>query len=728
MGDNVLRLIIIDNHSVTPHDFLSALQIPEMVREANASPHPFFHIDTVRKAHEGLDKISTAITTGFPYAIVFIDMKNSKKNNPLSMIKMIWQLDPDIQIVIGSAKVAALWRDINALVGVNDNILVIKKPFVSIAVRQLASVLSSKWILARNAKIQDTIKQEHTEKQTKTLKQSLCFLRSAIESSRSGVLVMDNFNAIVDFNQPLIQILGLSRDLLSDKNTEKLLNFLQDHLKNPYTFINRYKALRSQPEATSSDILKFKSGKVVECSSTPHQLKNKTIGRIWCFHDITEQFYLQEKLVKQALHDPLTELPNRILLSDRIQQAMAKAHREKDYFAIIFLDLDRFKLVNDSLSHTAGDDLLREVASRLSNLLREEDTLARIGGDEFVMVIPHLHKEKSAITVAQKIISCFDTPFTIQGHALEVTTSVGISLYPEDGDTAHSLLANADLAMYASKEAGGNQFRFYTEHLNAQTQQRAIQDEELRSALAKREFFIVYQPLIEISTNRVTSLEALLRWQHPTKGVILPLSFVPTAEETGLIVPIGEWILEAVCKQINDWHKKGLPFIRVAINVSIHQLKQENFAETIDHILKKHNVLPNYLEIEITENIIVNNSYLHNMIKKIKELGVNIVIDDFGSGNPSFNYLTHMQFDRLKIDQMFVHNIENSCGDKAIVESMINMARSLDYQVLASGVETKQQINFLCKKQCNEVQGNYLSKPLTPSEILLFFKPQDKVN
>lgn len=356
--------------------------------------------------------------------------------------------------------------------------------------------------------------------------------------------------------------------------------------------------------------------------------------------------------------------------------------------------------------------MLCAVAKRLSSLVREEDTLARLGGDEFVMLIPELNKSEASLNVAHKILMLFTQPFMIMGKEINTSASIGISIYPTDGKTANTLLKHADLAMYLAKEQGGNQLKFYINQLNHQSLKRLKQENELRRAINHQEFFLVYQPQFDIDQTHLLALEALIRWQHPEKGIILPLDFIPVAEDSGLIIPIGEWVIREVCRQIIEWRDRGLPLVRVAVNVAIQQLKQWNFAETVLSILNEYQIPPEYLEIEITENVIITHIEVQRMIHELNKIGVKIVLDDFGTGNSSLNYLKQIHIDRLKIDQSFVQNISKSRSDEVIIEAIIAMARSLNFRVLAEGVESEHQINFLKDQECDEMQGFLLSRPL----------------
>lgn len=560
------------------------------------------------------------------------------------------------------------------------------------------------------------------EAKTESLQQSLSLLRSTIESSTEAILVVDLERKIIDCNTKFLSMWNISKSMIETKDGMLIFEYMFNQLGKAKKFLDQIEYLDTHKDEVSKQTVTLKNGNILECCSQPHRMNDLTIGRVWSFRDITEQANLEKKLEYQASHDMLTGLPNRVLLMDRIQHCIDEAQRNEQLFAVLFFDLDRFKLVNDSLSHKVGDDLLRMIAKRLTALVRKEDTIARLGGDEFVMVIPQLHQNDDIIIFANKILNSFKQSFKIAKREITISTSIGISLYPNDGTTANKLLKNADLAMYQAKEQGGNQFQFHTRQLNDHANKRFKLEGELRKAIENNEFRLYYQPQFDIDQKSLLSAEALIRWEHPEKGLILPLDFIPVAEESGLIVPIGEWVIRESCRQIASWKKKGLPVIRIAVNIATQQLKQSNFATVVKGILTEYDVDPNYLELEITENVIIMHHDIIQMINQLKAVGVKIVLDDFGTGNSSLNYLRQINIDRLKIDQSFVQNISTSRSDEVIIEAIISMGRSFNFRVLAEGVETENQMDFLKKQNCDEVQGYLLSRPLTVKQIEQYIK------
>ena len=434
--------------------------------------------------------------------------------------------------------------------------------------------------------------------------------------------------------------------------------------------------------------------------------------------DITERKVAEEQVQFLAFYDALTGLPNRRLLQDRLNQALASARRQKNKLGLLFLDLDRFKDINDSLGHSVGDLLLQEVAERLKAWGREQDTVARLGGDEFLIALTHVKDTPDAAVAAERLMDAMTAEFVIQGHSLNVSCSIGISIFPEHGADCETLIKNADAAMYSAKADGRNNFRFFTEDMNAQAVERLTLESGLRSALAQEQLFLMYQPQMDIATGRITGLEALLRWQHPELGLVPPDRFIRIAENIGLIVPIGEWVLRTACSQARKWQDEGIPAVSVAVNVSAVQFRQEGFCGLIQRVLHETGLAPQYLELELTESLLLANADLMlSVVQELKAMGVTLAIDDFGTGYSSFSYLRQFRVSKLKIDRVFIRDVAVNPDDAAITTAIISMAKSLRLKVIAEGVETEAQMSFLRAHQCDEIQGYYFSKPLAVDKV-----------
>jgi diguanylate cyclase (GGDEF)-like protein/PAS domain S-box-containing protein len=429
--------------------------------------------------------------------------------------------------------------------------------------------------------------------------------------------------------------------------------------------------------------------------------------------DITERRQVEERLSYLAHYDTLTGLPNRVLLQDRLNQAMIEADRQDRMVAIMFLDLDRFKIINDTLGHETGDVLLKEVAGRLLGSVRAGDTIARLGGDEFTVVLANVTQVDDVAHIAQKIIDSFASPFHVGGRELFVSTSIGITLYPFDDNNLDGLLRNADASMYQAKEMGRNTFQFYTAEINWRTTKRLALETALRHALERNELELHYQPQVNLKTGKITGAEALLRWHHPEMGLVAPLEFIPLAEETGLIIPIGEWVLRTACAQAQTWHLSGCRGFQIAVNLSARQIQQRSFAKEVEGILRQTGLDPRQLDLELTESLIMQNTDTTlAAMDELNAIGAIFSMDDFGTGYSSLGYLKRFPIDTLKIDQSFMRDIPGDLDDAAIAQAIIAMAHSLKIRVIAEGVETAKQLAFLRYHKCDGIQGYYFSKPI----------------
>ncbi len=453
----------------------------------------------------------------------------------------------------------------------------------------------------------------------------------------------------------------------------------------------------------------------ISVSTAPlYDAHDRHIGIMAITADITERKATEERIRHLAEHDFLTGLPNRVMLRDRLNQAIAREHHQK--VGLLFLDLDRFKNVNDSLGHHIGDKLLQLVGERLKSCVRAGDTVSRQGGDEFVIMMPDIESAESAARAAEKLLDAVAKPYFIDGHDLGISTSIGISLYPDDGLDLDTLLKNTDAAMYHAKERGRNNYQFFAQDMNVKALERLTLQTSLRRALERGEFLLHYQAQIDIVSERIVGMEALIRWQHPEFGLVPPGKFIPIAEDSGLIMAIGEWVLYEACRQNKKWQADGLPRLRMAVNLSAHQFRQYNLIETVAGVLAKTGLDAHCLELELTESLIMQHVEENiTTLEKLSAMGVQISIDDFGTGYSSLSYLKRFPIDRLKIDQSFVRDITVDPDDAAINSAIIAMAKSLKLKVIAEGVESREQLIFLRRQGCDEAQGYYFSKPL-PAE------------
>ena len=546
--------------------------------------------------------------------------------------------------------------------------------------------------------------------QIDSLKESLSTLQATLESTADGILVVNDQGTITSYNQKFRKMWRIPNKVMADKGDSKAIGYVLKQVADPEAFVEKLKFLYNAPQANCFDEINFKDGRIFERYSIPQKMGRKIIGRVFSFRDITDRKHMEQQLVYQATHDSLTGLPNRNLLLDRINESIKIAKRRHSKVAIALFDLNRFKGVNDSLGHEAGDILLNSVSQRLSAIIRETDTLARLGGDEFVLVLPEIQEKEDVFPIIQRCMAVFDIPFKVNEHTITSSISMGISLFPEHGDNAQVLLKHSDSAMYSAKAEGQKSFHFYGSYMTDKAVEKLAAENDLHRAIQQKQFSIFYQPIFDLKTGRSQSAEALIRWNHPTKGIISPDNFIPLAEETGDIIPMGSWILQEVGRQLKEWHDDGIPPIHVAVNVSALQLKNTNFLNEIDAVITNNKLDPSWIEIEITETGLISNlNYFLETLQSIRNKGLSLAVDDFGMGYSNFSYLNILPINKLKIDKSFIQ--DQSEKGKNIVLTVLALAKKLNLKVVGEGIETRSQLEFLFKNQCDEAQGYYFSKP-----------------
>jgi diguanylate cyclase (GGDEF)-like protein len=427
---------------------------------------------------------------------------------------------------------------------------------------------------------------------------------------------------------------------------------------------------------------------------------------------------LAAQIAHLAEHDSLTGLPNRLLLNDRLSQAIAYAERHQRLIALLFLDLDGFKHINDSLGHPTGDKILQSVARRLQDCIRTPDTISRQGGDEFLILLQEVQRPQDAANTAKRILEAVALTHSINQRDLHITASIGVSIYPEDGLNAEALIKNADTAMYQAKESGRQCFRFFEPQMNIRAVQRQSLEEDMRHALERNEFIVHYQPIINLKSGAITGAEALIRWNHPTRGLIPPMQFIPVAEDSGLILSIGHWVMHEACRQSKAWADAGLPVATMAVNVSAVQFQNDHFLEDLFAILSKIGMDPESLELEVTESVLIKHAELTSaLLHKLRDYGVKVSVDDFGTGFSSFSYLREFPVDALKIDQSFISQITKKTNDAAIVTAIISMAQSLKLHTIAEGIEMQEELTYLSAQGCDEAQGYFFSHPVPADQF-----------
>ena len=546
------------------------------------------------------------------------------------------------------------------------------------------------------------------------LRSKTALLEAQLNSTIDGLLVVDMEGRRILQNQRLLEIFQVPSEIASNQDDRVLLSHALSVVKDPDSFVRRVQHLYEHRDEVSREEIELHDGRTLDRWSSPVIGENgQYYGRIWTFRDISERRRAEEQVKFLAYYDALTGLPNRTLLKDRLAKALAAARRRNEKVALLFLDLDRFKIINDSLGHSFGDLLLQSVAERLKRWAREQDTIARIGGDEFVIVITGVKEVPDAAVAAERIMDAMMQEFTIQERPLNVSFSIGVSLFPDNGLDGEALVKNADAAMYNAKESGRNNFRFFTEEMNAEAMDRLNIQNDLRLALKRHELFLEYQAQIDIRSRRLVGLEALMRWNHPEFGIVPPGRFIRVAENSGMIIPIGEWVLRTACQAASLWDQHGIPPVLVAVNVSAIQFRQENFGDVVAEILKETRFNPERLELELTESLLLENGdHTLPLLRRLRNMGVKLAIDDFGTGYSSLSYLRRFPIDKLKIDRSFIRGVATNPEDAAITSAIISMGKSLNMKVIAEGVETEKQMEFLADRGCDEVQGYLFSEPV----------------
>ncbi|MGH8600150.1 MAG: putative bifunctional diguanylate cyclase/phosphodiesterase, partial [Burkholderiales bacterium] len=487
---------------------------------------------------------------------------------------------------------------------------------------------------------------------------------------------------------------------------------------NPAEVLRQMRDRISQPGAECHDVIEFRDGRVFECFSKPQHVAGQCVGCVWSFRDITERYRVEQDLFFIANHDPLTGLLNRTMFYRRLNSRIIRCENHGGRFAVLFIDLDRFKNINDTLGHDAGDYLLKDVSRRLTETLRDTDVVARLGGDEFVVLLQDYADAADVDGIARKLLDAFAQPFVIDHREIHLSGSIGISVFPDDSDSSSGLLKNADIAMYRAKDQGGSVYEFYASRPNLHSVERLSLESKLQRAIEREEFTLHYQPRVDIRNGRIVCAEALIRWQHPDLGLVLPEMFIPLAEESGLIVPLGDWVLRQACLQMHRFQERGLPSLRVAVNLSGRQFGQPDLASRVTAALEAAQLDAGRLEVEITESMVMTDA--ERSIEILREMAARriiISIDDFGTGYSSLSYLKRFPIHNLKIDRAFITDLPHDSDDAAITQAVIAMAHRLGLRVVAEGVEHPEQLLFLAANDCDEVQGYLLAKPMPAHEL-----------
>jgi diguanylate cyclase (GGDEF)-like protein/PAS domain S-box-containing protein len=557
-----------------------------------------------------------------------------------------------------------------------------------------------------------------TKRAEEDLRATLSLLNATLDSTADGILVVDLEGHITSVNRRFAEMWDLPSDLLDQRNDMAALDFVVDKLADPDAFLAKVRELYAAPEAESHDVIEFKDGSILDRYSTPQRVAGTIVGRVWSFRDITGQKRLESELAHQALHDSLTGLANQTLFRDRVSHALARTSRRHEHLAVLFIDLDNFKTVNDSLGHSYGDEVLVAVARKLEACLRASDTTARLGGDEFAVLLEGLADESQAGEIADLVLTAMQHPVQTSRREVVIGASVGIAFASPDIDAGH-LLRNADLAMYSAKRNGKGRYDVYRPQLHTAAVERLELEADLRAALERGELTVHYQPIVSLATDDVVGCEALVRWHHPERGTLAPDVFIPMAEETGLIEEVGRQVLDMACKAASTWRERhGLDALTVSVNVSPRQLLNERLVEDVRGALERARLAPSALVLEITESAMLQDTESTlGILRRIKGLGVRLAIDDFGTGYSSLSYLQRFPLDILKIDRAFVTAIDHHSDDASLAPAVVSMANTMHLKVVAEGVETRTQADALSSMGCDLGQGFLLARPM-PAEAM----------
>jgi len=560
----------------------------------------------------------------------------------------------------------------------------------------------------------------------KRTEEALCLAAAVFENTTEGAMVTDTKHRIVAVNKAFTEITGYEQGDVVSKTPQVLRSGKHDEPFYAAISASIIKTGRWKGEVWN----RRKNGEIFPVwlnISTVADNFGQVTHYVSLFSDIAPIKESQAQLERLAHHDALTGLPNRLLFHARLEHALERARREGGLVAILCFDLDHFKNINDSLGHPAGDRLLQVVTKRLLDTVRKEDTVARFGGDEFTVLLEELQESKGAGIVAEKALNVLADPFDLDGHEAYVSGSVGISLFPDDGQDVTTLLKNADSALYRAKEHGGNSYHFYTKDLTTAAFKRLALESSLRRAVERGEFTLYYQPQLALNDGHIVGAEALVRWQHPELGLVLPAEFIPMAESTGLIVKLGEWVMNTACAQAKAWQKEGLPPMRIAVNISSVQVNRGEIITTVERVLHETGLDPQYLELEITEGLIMQQTHQTiAILDDLKAMGVMLAIDDFGTGYSSLSYLKRLPLHCLKIDRSFVCEIPGDSEDMAITRAVIALGNSLQLVVIAEGVENETQLEFLRSNGCDEAQGYLYSAPVPAADFAAFVRNEGR--
>src|SRR5712691_2043531 len=557
-------------------------------------------------------------------------------------------------------------------------------------------------------------------------RRAVTLLQSTLDSTADGILVIGHDGRVLTWNQRFADMWGIPAELMEHDDDQGLIGQVVPQLTDPAAFLNTLAELHDHPEDESVHVLELKDGRRLEQYSIGRYLDDQPM-RVWSFRDMTARLAAEKQIEFQAYHDALTQLPNRRLFVERLEINLLAAKRVRANVAVLFIDLDRFKTINDTLGHDVADALLVEIAQRLRSCVRQTDTVARHGGDEFTIILPDLHQPEDAAQVAEKILERVIEPVVVGTNSIEISVSIGIAIHPYDGTDIETLLRNADDAMYRAKQAGRNNYQLCTEEMKTRATERSSMQSRLRKAMEDQELVLAYQPQVSMTTGRIVGAEAIIRWNDRERGVIEARDFIPVAEETRLIVPLDEWALFTACRQLRQWSDAGLPPLRMAVNISARQFQQRDLASVVRRAIDDSGIDPALLELEIRETTAMRDVGLTvELLDFLRDVGVSIAIEDFGSSYSSLGSLRVLPINAVKMDRSLVASVATAEADASIVAAVIGVSRRLHIRVAADGVETREQFDFLKNHGCQEAQGPYFSAPVDPESLTLLTSSREK--
>jgi|GEM_PF-558782 len=758
------KILVIDDNQAIHQDFVKILSRRQQdddldkaavaflggTTQEEAKPNVDFTVDSAHQGQEGWEMVVAAQEAGEPYAVAFVDMRMPPGWDGVKTIEEIFKSDPDIQIVICSAYSDYSWNDLLQRFGVTDRLLILRKPFDTAEVLQITSSLSQKYTLGEQAKVHRDMLEQLVDERTAELKEesnereravvalteSEKRFRSAFDDAGVGMAMIEGGQKLTRVNRALCTMLGYTEQEVCDLSLDALVDpgtLEQDRYCRTEFMDSADKAC--QYETRYGD----KAGNTVWVNLTLSKIDEDESGQCQLLaqvQDITDRKQAEDRLRYEAMHDTLTGLANRALFTDRLRRALERTRRESDFTAaVMFVDLDRFKIINDSLGHLVGDELLIKVTERISSCLRrldtvathQEQTLARVGGDEFVILLENIKSVDAAETVADRIQTVLGEVFPIQGFEVFVSASLGINMVSPEYANTDEVLRDADTALYRAKGAGRAQACVFDPTMHETAKKRLDTEVNLRHAIDRGELRLVYQPIVSLATRQITGFEALLRWQREDGRLVMPNDFIQVAEETGQIVKIGAWALQTACEQIRDWRAQ-FPYAKdlaVSVNTSGIQLTREDLPGTVYDAIDASGCDYSAVNLEITESVIgTADEMAYQRLNELRQRGVGIHLDDFGTGYSSMAYLRALPVDVLKIDRSFVNRLPNSEPDRAIVEAVVTLAHKLDMRVVAEGVESCQELQQVDNLECDLLQGYLFAKPLSVEDAAELIQSQ----